>query len=131
MPTKVSSETTTQGIRIRVFPEFMPEESNLQQNRYTFSYSVIIANESTQPVTLISRHWIIIDGNGNREDVEGAGVIGQTPTIEPGAEFEYSSYCPLTTPWGTMEGSYQMQKEDGETFEAMISRFYLASNVKD
>ena len=74
---------------------------------------------------LLTRHWIIIDAEGNQEEVRGPGVVGQTPTLAPGEGFKYTSYCPLPTPWGTMEGSYRMQRPSGEVFDAKIARFYL------
>ncbi len=124
----LQSDVMTSGVRVRVFPEFLPVESNPKENRYLFSYSVIIANERETAVKLLSRRWIIIDGNGKRDEVTGEGVIGQTPTLAPGEEFEYSSYCPLRTHWGTMEGSYEMEDENGEKFEVQIARFYLTTN---
>ncbi len=78
-----------------------------------------------KPVQLVSRHWIIIDAYGRREDVSGPGVVGQTPRLEPGKAFKYQSFCPLRTVWGTMEGEYQMRYDDGETFDVQIARFYL------
>lgn len=128
MKSKLQSETLTEGIRIRVFPDYAAEKSDPKRGEYLFTYSVIITNESDTQVKLLSRRWLIIDGNGKREEVEGPGVIGQTPVIEPGAEFEYSSFCPLKTTWGTMEGSYEMQRGDGVTFQAAIGRFYLTAS---
>jgi ApaG protein len=85
----------------------------------------VISNEGDQPARLLRRHWLIIDADGHREEVRGPGVVGETPRLEPGKAFKYQSFCPLKTRWGTMEGSYTMQRDDGSTFEASIARFYL------
>jgi len=120
-----NSEAVTGGIRVEVSPEFIPEQSIPAENKFVFAYKVVITNESSGKVKLHSRHWIIINADGDREDVEGPGVVGYTPELEPGESFEYTSFCPLNTGWGTMEGTYQMVRENGETFEAEIARFYL------
>jgi ApaG protein len=127
MATPELSETTTQGVRIGATAYFMPEESDPDDRKYLFGYTIVIRNESEQPAQLISRYWRIIDANGKEEEVRGPGVVGQTPRLEPGQSFKYQSFCPLRTPWGTMEGEYQMRRDDGSTFQAMIGRFYLAS----
>lgn len=126
--TVVSSNTITDGIRIQVFPDYIPEQSNPELNRFTFSYKVIISNEGTVKAKLLSRHWIIINAEGDLDKTEGPGVVGYTPEIDSGESFEYSSFCPLNTGWGTMEGSYTMMRPDGEKFEAKIGRFYLVSD---
>jgi ApaG protein len=95
--------------------------------QFMFGYRIRISNEGSEPAKLLARHWIIIDSHGRRRDVEGDGVIGQQPRIEPGQTFEYTSQCPLTTSWGTMEGTYRMTRDDGEEFEARVGRFYLVS----
>lgn len=120
-----NSEAVTEGIRVEVSPEFIPEQSIPAEKKFVFAYKVVITNDSSSKVKLISRHWIIINADGDREDVEGSGVVGHTPELEPGESFEYTSFCPLNTSWGTMEGTYNMVKENGETFEAEIARFYL------
>ena len=126
--TAVSSDTVTEGIRIQVFPDYIPEQSNPELHRFTFSYKVIITNEGTQNAKLISRHWIIINAEGDLDKTDGPGVVGYTPEIEPGESFEYSSFCPLNTGWGTMEGTYTMMRTGGEKFDAKIGRFYLVSD---
>ena len=88
-------------------------------------YTIEISNESDETVQLVSRHWIITDATGRVEEVKGSGVVGEQPVLEPGAAFEYTSGCPLTTPFGTMHGSYQMVAEGGTHFEAEISEFVL------
>jgi ApaG protein len=120
-----NSEAVTEGIRVEVSPEFISEQSIPAENKFMFAYKVVITNESPGKVKLISRHWVIINADGDREDVEGPGVVGYTPELEPGESFEYTSFCPLNTNWGTMEGSYRMIKENGESLDADIARFYL------
>jgi ApaG protein len=122
------SNTITHGIRIIVTPKYEAEHSNPGANKFIFSYHVIIRNEGEEVATLISRHWIIINSLGKVEEVRGAGVVGETPTIYPRDSFEYSSFCPLDTEWGTMEGTYQMQRDDGTIFDAIIERFLLSKN---
>jgi len=128
-PKTLSSVTLTRGFRVSVLPHFIAEQSSPDESRYIFSYRIRIANESDLTAKLLSRHWIITDGNGIQHTVQGDGVIGQQPTLAAGQVHEYSSYCPLPTPWGTMEGSYTMQSiipgEPGELFEIEIGRFYL------
>ncbi|MCC7159221.1 MAG: Co2+/Mg2+ efflux protein ApaG [Ignavibacteria bacterium] len=126
--TIVSSNTVTEGIRIQVFPDYIPEQSSPDLDRFTFSYKVIISNEGTEKAKLLSRHWIIINAEGDMNKTEGPGVVGYTPEIEPGESFEYSSFSPLNTSWGTMEGAYTMMRPNGEKFEAKIGRFYLVSD---
>ncbi len=126
--TIVSSNTVTQGIRIQVFPDYIPEQSSPELNRFTFSYKVLISNEGTEKAKLLSRHWVIINAEGDLDKTDGPGVVGYTPEMEPGETFEYSSFCPLNTSWGTMEGSYTMMRPNGEKFEAKIGRFYLVSD---
>ncbi len=125
---QVGSDMTTNGVRVQVFPEYIPEQSNPEANRYHFGYRVIITNNSEEKVKLIYRHWIIINAEGDLEKVEGPGVVGYTPELEPGESFDYQSQCPLNTNWGTMEGYYTMIKPDGSKFEAVIDRFYLVSD---
>src|SRR4030095_2214698 len=122
------SDTITDGIRVQVYPDYIPEQSTPDLNRFSFSYKVVITNEGTDRVKLLSRHWIIINSDGDQEKTEGPGVVGYTPELEPGESFEYTSFCPINTSWGTMEGSYTMQRDDGSSFEAEIARFYLVSD---
>jgi ApaG protein len=127
MPTPEMSDITTHGIRVGATAYYLPEESDQEERRYVFGYTIVIVNNSDTPAQLMSRRWIILDGDGNREEVNGPGVIGQTPRLVPGEAFKYQSFCPLKTSWGTMEGSYQMRRDDGSTFEIRIDRFYLRS----
>lgn len=120
------SEATTRGIRIRVESTYVPEHSEPEQNQWIFVYRVEISNEGTQTAQLISRHWVITDAHGRVEEVKGPGVVGKQPIIAPGESFEYTSFCPLPTPFGTMHGTYQMVTPDGDGFDAEIAPFSLA-----
>ncbi|NNM74341.1 Co2+/Mg2+ efflux protein ApaG [Enterovirga aerilata] len=120
-------KATTQGIRVCVEPRFVEEESQPEKRKFFFAYRVEITNMSTKRVQLRSRHWRIIDGDGNIHEVRGAGVVGEQPTLGPGETFTYTSGCPLTTPDGTMQGSYTMLADTGETFRAEIPAFSLDS----
>ncbi len=123
---RFGSEATTRGIRVRVFTTYLPEHSDPVRGQRVFGYRVQIANLGEQAATLLSRHWIITDAWGNVQHVTGPGVVGKQPRLEPGEEFEYSSFCPLPTPSGTMRGAYQMVADDGEHFDADIATFHLA-----
>ncbi|RYZ70824.1 MAG: Co2+/Mg2+ efflux protein ApaG [Proteobacteria bacterium] len=119
-------KSVTQGIEVEVESFFVPEQSDKNHSRYFFSYRVRISNTSRIPVQLVARSWVITDGHGRTESVEGAGVIGQQPKLRPGEVFEYESFCPLETPTGTMRGSYQMLcLESGDNFQAEIPSFFL------
>lgn len=115
------------AIEVRARPFFMPERSDPGAGRFVFGYSISIRNRGLRAARLLERHWIIVDADGARHVVRGEGVVGRQPDLGPGAEFTYSSFCPLGTPWGTMEGTYLMEREDGELFEVDIPRFYLTS----
>lgn len=123
----IGSEAVTEGIRIVVTPRYLAAESSPDERRYVFAYHVRISNEGDRRAVLRSRHWTIVDAHGHRRNVEGPGVIGEFPDLAPGEHFEYASYCPLETPWGTMEGAYLMERESGEQFDALVKRFYLVS----
>ena len=120
------SKAVTRGVRVEVESEYVPERSEPERNVYFFTYHVKITNESDEPVQLISRHWIITNAEGKTEEVQGPGVVGEQPRLEPGESFEYSSFCPLNTPMGTMHGTYQMVTETGAKFDAEIAPFTLA-----
>jgi len=117
------SKTTTRGITITVRPVFVPEQSGPGQ--WFFSYNIRIENESPERVQLRSRHWIITDADGEVEEIRGPGVVGEQPVLDPGEVFDYTSFCPLPTPFGTMQGSYRMVTADGESFDARIALFEL------
>ena len=113
-------------IDVSVTTRYLAAQSQPEQSRYAFSYTVTIVNNGELPAQLLSRHWIITDGDGRVQEVRGAGVIGQQPHIEPGASHTYSSGTVMTTQVGTMQGSYQMLAEDGKRFDATIAPFRLA-----
>jgi len=116
---------TTRSIQITVEPTFVEAESSPQDDRYFWAYAVKIANNGDEIVQLRSRHWQITDANGRTEEVQGAGVVGKQPTLNPGETFSYTSGCPLTTPAGIMVGSYQMQNDKGDCFSIAIPAFSL------
>src|SRR5687768_10204229 len=120
------SDTTTRGIRIEVESHYLPDRSEPEASQYFFGYHVRLSNVGTETAQLVSRTWIITDSNGHVARVEGPGVVGQFPRLEPGQSFEYSSFCPLRTEYGTMHGTYTMRTEGGENFEAEIAPFSLA-----
>ena len=128
MPTPALSDTITNGIRVGATAYYLPDESIPGEHRYVFGYRIVIVNEGTAPATLRSRFWKIIDADGSIEEVRGPGVVGQQPRLAAGEGFKYTSYCPLKTEWGTMEGAYQFETDDGDAFEVKIGRFYLAKN---
>lgn len=113
----------TNGIRVHVDSEFSPEHS--QPNQWFFLYTVTISNEGRETVQLMARHWVIRDATGKVEEVRGEGVVGEQPVLQPGESFEYTSGCPLATPFGSMEGAYQMVTESGGAFDAEIAEFVL------
>ncbi len=120
------SEATTRSVTISVQTSYLPERSAPAENRWFFSYRIRIANHGAEPVQLLNRHWIITDALGRIEEVRGPGVVGKQPLLAPGEAFEYTSYCPLPTPFGTMEGSYEMVTGDGHRFDVAIARFALS-----
>lgn len=113
-------------IDVSVVTRFLPEQSRPEDDRYAFAYTVTIQNNGQQPARLLSRHWLITDGDGHVQEVRGPGVIGQQPLIEPGNSHTYSSGTVLATRVGSMQGSYQMLAEDGSAFDASIAPFRLA-----
>jgi len=120
------SDTTTRGIRVQVRSEFLPERSSPREGEYFFQYHVRIANVGRETAQLISREWIVTNAEGEVDTYKGAGVVGQMPVLPPGAEFEYTSFCPLKTAVGSMQGCYQMVTSSGEHFDAVIAPFTLA-----
>ena len=120
-----SSQAVTSGIRVEVEARYSREHSQPSQNQWFFVYTVQISNETSETVQLISRRWVITDATGKVEEVEGPGVVGEYPVLEPGESYEYTSGCPLTTPYGQMEGSYEMVTGDGTRLHAEIAAFSL------
>lgn len=117
----------THEVQVTVLPQFVPERSDADTERYFWAYTVEITNRRSTTVQLISRHWKITDGRGRLEEVRGAGVVGEQPILNPGDTFRYTSGCPLTTPSGIMGGTYQMLDEDGGAFDVVIPTFSLDS----
>ena len=117
------SEAVTDGIRVEVKARYAPEHA--EPSRWFFLYTIRVSNERSETVQLLSRHWVIRDATGRVEEVRGPGVVGEQPVIEPGEFYEYTSGCPLPTPFGSMEGSYQLVTENGVEFDAQIAEFML------
>jgi ApaG protein len=117
----------TRDIEVAVEPYYLEEQSNPEESRYVWGYRIVIENHSSLTVRLVHRYWHITDQNGLVDEVEGPGVIGEQPRLEPGDSYEYSSGCPLDTPSGMMFGHYDMQTEQGETFQVKIPAFSLDS----
>ncbi|MDZ4224669.1 MAG: Co2+/Mg2+ efflux protein ApaG [bacterium] len=116
----------THDIRVTATPNFESDQSDPDGGLFVFSYKIDIVNEGRAPVQLLSRYWIIIDGDGRKEEVQGPGVIGQQPVIPSGSRYSYSSFCPLPTEVGSMRGTYRMRAENGEEFDVAIPTFTLA-----
>jgi len=114
------------NIEVRSTPEFIADQSDVENDHFVFAYTMTIRNTGTVPAQLIARHWIITDAEDKVQEVRGLGVVGHQPLLQPGESFEYTSGCALPTPVGTMRGSYQMIAEDGTHFDAEIPEFTLA-----
>jgi ApaG protein len=121
-----TSEAVTRGVRVSVESQYDAERSEPSRNQWFFLYTIRITNEGPETVQLLTRHWVITDGAGKVEEVRGPGVVGKQPTLKTGESFEYTSGCPLTTPFGVMEGTYQMVTEAGDRFDAKIAPFTLS-----
>ena len=117
---------STNKINVEIMPAYIADQSDPSNDHYVFSYTVTIRNEGNRPARLLTRHWIITDGDGQVQEVHGEGVIGEQPRLSPGEHFEYTSGTFMNTPVGTMHGSYQMITDAGETFDAEIPNFTLA-----
>jgi ApaG protein len=116
----------TRGIRVEVSAHYVPERSRPSDGHWFFAYHIRIENAGTETVKLVSRHWIIANAHDEEEEVRGPGVVGAQPVLEPGQQFEYTSFCPLDTPFGSMRGTYQMLViGSGEQFDAEIATFAL------
>lgn len=120
------AESKKYEIRVEVTTQYLADQSDPSAGRYVFAYTVDISNTGTVAAQLISRHWVITDAEGGVQEVRGLGVVGHQPLLEPGQSFEYTSGCALTTPVGTMKGSYQMVADDGLSFDATITEFVLS-----
>jgi ApaG protein len=117
-----TSHAITQNIRVEVLCQHSPENS---RGEWVFQYTVRITNQGSETVQLVSRHWIITDALDQVHEVRGPGVVGEQPVLEPGEAFQYSSWCPLKTPTGSMRGTYHMVKPDGSSFDVEIAPFAL------
>ena len=122
-----SYQAVTRGIRVTVLPQYLADESDPDENRYCWAYTITIENEGLESVRLRSRVWRITDETGHVQEVRGPGVVGQTPILKPGEQFRYTSGCPLPTPSGIMVGSFQMTSEDGDLFDVAVPAFSLDS----
>ena len=109
-----TSEAVTRGIKVRVESEYAPERSQPSQNHWFFLYTITISNVGPETAQLLTRHWVITDGTGHIEEVRGPGVVGKQPVLAPGESFTYTSGCPLSTPFGMMQGTYQMTTLKGD-----------------
>ncbi len=121
------SSCTTAGVLVEVRPRSMDHESLPTENRFAFAYRIRLTNQRGDTVQLLTRHWEIVDAHGRGHEVDGEGVIGQQPILAPGASFEYESWCPLPSRWGTMEGRFTFRAEDDERFDVRVERFYLVA----
>jgi ApaG protein len=115
------------NINVDVDTLYIESESSPEDSQYVFAYTITITNQGTEPAKLMRRHWVITDANGQIEEVRGDGVVGEQPYLKPGEGFQYTSGAVLKTPVGTMSGSYQMVKDDGTSFDAVIPEFMLSS----
>jgi len=113
-------------VDVSVTTRYLAEQSQPEHNRFAFAYSITVRNNGSLPARLLSRHWVITDGDGHVEQVRGEGVVGQQPLIAAGQSHSYSSGTVMTTRVGTMQGTYQMLAEDGKRFDAVIKPFRLA-----
>jgi ApaG protein len=120
-------EQTTRHIRIVVLPHFLENQSNPDESKFAWAYTITLENRSGETVKLLTRHWVITDALGRKQEVKGDGVIGEQPTLRPGDSFQYTSGCPLNTASGLMSGSYGMITDKGEAFEVIIPAFSLDS----
>jgi ApaG protein len=119
-------QTESHKIRVDVETAYLSDQSNPDEQRYVFSYTITIRNEGQVPAKLLSRRWLITDANGKVQEVQGDGVVGEQPHLEPGQGFRYSSGTVIETPVGAMQGTYFMQADDGHRFDAPIAAFRLA-----
>lgn len=118
---------TTKDVNVQVRPIFLEDQSDPSDDHYVWAYQIKIENQSAQRVQLLRRHWQITDARGLVEVVDGDGVVGEQPVLEPGESFEYTSGAPLKTPSGFMMGHYQMEASQGEFFEVEVPAFSLDS----
>lgn len=120
-------QAVTELIRVTVRAEFLDSQSQPENSKFVWAYTIMVENGSVEAVTLLTRHWVITDGHGRRQVVRGDGVVGVQPSLRPGQRFEYTSGCPLSTPSGMMAGSYGMVTASGRPFDVTIPAFSLDS----
>lgn len=121
------TDSQRHNINISVNSSYLESQSNSEDSRYVFAYTVTIQNHGSVSAKLLTRHWIITDANGKTQEVKGEGVVGEQPHLKPGEGFQYTSGTMLETPVGTMHGSYQMVADDGTEFDADIQVFTLSA----
>jgi ApaG protein len=123
---EMTIDTQMYNIQVDVQTQYIPEQSDPEQDRYVFSYTITIRNEGSVPAKLLTRHWIITNADGKTQEVRGEGVVGEQPHLKPGEGFRYTSGTVLETPVGSMQGSYHLVADDGVKFEAEIAPFSLS-----
>jgi ApaG protein len=109
--------------------QFVPSQSDPERKLHLYAYRITLTNFGPERARLVSRHWVIVDAEGNRENVHGPGVVGEFPDLGPGESFSYVSSCPLRTRWGTMEGTYLFERPGGDRFVVQIGRFFLVPSA--
>ncbi len=119
---------TTHNIEVEVVPIFVPDQTQFN-DKHLYTYNVSITNHSSSTCQLLRRHWIIMDGNGNKEEVQGDGVIGEQPSLAPSENFQYSSFCPLSTPTGNMRGAFTFVDAENNEFEVKVPLFFLRQDA--
>ncbi len=124
-PDSNQAKAITHGVRVEVESEYVPDQSDPENHYYFFAYHIRIANDGPRSIQVLSRHWVITDANGEVNEVQGLGVVGEQPALGPGDVFEYTSFCPLSTPVGTMQGTYQVVDSEQEMLEVAIPTFGL------
>ena len=124
-------DETTKSIRVTVEPVYLADQSSPSDNHYVWAYQVRIENKGDDTVQLLHRYWRITDAQGRVQEVRGAGVVGEQPTLKPGESFEYASGTPLPTPSGIMVGSYEMETAQGSRFDVAVPAFSLDSPYED
>ena len=120
-------EKTTRNLTVFVEPQYLENQSNPDESKFVWSYTIIVRNTGAETIKLLTRHWIITDGLGRKQEVRGDGVVGEQPVLPPRTQFQYTSGCPLNMSSGVMEGSYGMINQKGEHFDIAVPAFSLDS----
>lgn len=129
--TSPNSKTDTEGVEIEAAAQYLKGRSFPDQRRWIYAYLIKMTNRGSAPLTLLRRHWVITDANGETREVRGDGVVGEHPRLEQGESYEYRSMCDLNTAWGTMEGSYTFMDDEGEEVEVAVGRFFLVESSEN